>query len=152
MDDHKIIERNSDKERYRNSFAATLLFSGVQIYQIIIRIIKSKFVALFIGPAGMGIQSLLHSTTDTISAATNCGLSTSSVKTIASAKRDGNKEIIAKNVFALRRLLWFTGLLGLVICASFSTVWSRTSFGDNTYIWSFVAVSVIILLDQLNRG
>lgn len=152
MEEQESKLKQSDRDRYRNSFAATILFSGVQIYQIIIRIIKSKFVALFIGPTGMGIQSLLHSTTDTISAATNFGLSTSSVKTIASANRDGNKEIIAKNVYALRRLIWMTGCLGLVICAAFSPIWSRTSFGDGSYVWSFIAVSAIILLDQLNKG
>lgn len=144
--------QQSVRNRYRSSFAATLLFSGVQIYQIFIRIIKSKFVALFIGPVGMGISSLLHSTTDTISAATNLGLNTSSVKTIAAANREGNVETIAKNVTALRRLIWITGLLGMLICAGMASLWSQTSFGNRDYIWSFVAISVIVLLDQLNRG
>lgn len=140
------------RSRYRSSFAATILFSGVQIFQIIIRIVKSKFVALFIGPAGMGIQSLLHSTTDTISAATSFGLNTSSVKTIAAAKREGDSENIAKNVTALRRLIWITGIVGMLFCALFASVWSQTSFGNSDYIWSFVAISSIILLDQLNKG
>lgn len=142
----------SERNRYRNSFAATILFSGVQIYQIIIRIIKYKFVALFIGPAGMGIQSLIHSTTDTISAATNLGLKTSSVKTIAEANRDGNIDVIAKNITALRRLIWITGIFGMLICALLAPVWSSVSFGNKDYIWSFVFISTIILLDQLNSG
>ena len=143
---------NSELKNYRSSFAATLLFSGVQVYQIAIRIIKSKFVALFIGPAGMGIQSLLFSTTDTISAATNLGLHTSSVKTIASAKREGNEDTIAKNITALRRLIWLTGLLGMIVCAVFAPFWSLTSFGNKDYVWAFVAISIIVLLDQLNKG
>lgn len=142
----------TEKSRFRNSFGATVLFSGVQIYQIIIRIVKSKFVALFIGPTGMGIQSLLHSQTDIISAATNLGLKTSSVKTIAAANAKDDKELIEKTIAVLRRLIWFTGLLGLLICALFAPVWSKVSFGDNTYVWSFVIVSVVILLDQLNNG
>lgn len=147
-----VEQSQSERSRYRSSFAATLLFSGVQIYQIIIRIVKSKFVALFIGPAGMGIQSLLHSTTETISAATNLGLNTSSVKTISTANREGNKELIARNITALRRLLWITGIIGMLICAVFAPVWSKASFGDTTYVLSFILVSVVILLDQLNRG
>lgn len=145
-------QQQNERGRYRSSFAATVLFSGVQIYQIVIRIVRSKFVALFIGPAGMGIQSLLHSTTDTISAATNLGLNTSSVKTIAAANRDGNRKLIAKNVTAQRRLVFITGLVGMLICALLAPVWSQTSFGSNDYIWSFVIVSSIILLDQLNKG
>lgn len=142
----------SERSRYRSSFAATILFSGVQIYQILIRIIRSKFIALFIGPTGLGISSLLHSTTDTISAATNLGLSTSSVKTIAAAQREGDEEIIAKNITALRRLIGITGITGMLICAALAPVWSKTSFGNLEYVWSFVFVSVIILFDQINKG
>lgn len=142
----------SERNRYRSSFSATVLFSGVQIYQILIRIIKSKFIALLIGPAGMGIASLLRSTTDTVSAATNMGLNTSSVKTIAAASREGNNILIAKNVIAQRRLIWITGLVGMIICAAFAAVWSQVSFGDNSYVWSFVIVSSVVLFDQLNKG
>lgn len=142
----------SERNRYRSSFATTLLFSGVQIYQILISIVKSKFVALFIGPAGMGIQSLLQSTKDTISAVTNLGLNTSSVKTIAAANREGDKKRIAKTISALRRLIWVTGLIGLLICAVLSPVWSKTSFGNYEFVWAFAIISVVVLLDQLNKG
>lgn len=152
FDERKKGTNQSERSRYRSSFGATLLFSGVQIYQILIRIIKSKFVALFIGPAGMGIQSLLHSTTETISAATNLGINTSSVKTISAANRDGNKELIAKNVTAQRRLIWITGLTGMLVCGVFAPLWSQTSFGNSDYILAFVIVSSVVLLDQLNKG
>lgn len=145
-------KQQAERSRYRSSLGATLLFSGVQIYQILVRIIKSKFVALFIGPAGMGIQSLLYSTTDTISAATNLGLNTSSVKTIAAANRESNKDLIARNVTAQRRLIWITGLIGMLICAALAPLWSMTSFGNHDYTLAFVIVSTIVLLDQLNRG
>lgn len=151
MEENNTIQQ-TERSRYRSSFGATLLFSGVQLYQIIIRIIKSKFVALFIGPAGMGIQSLLQSTTDTISAATNLGLNTSSVKTIAAANREGNKGLIARNVTAQRRLIWITGLIGMLICAVLAPLWSQTSFGNSDYVLAFVIVAFIVLLDQLNKG
>ena len=61
-------------------------------------------------------------------------------------------EFIAKNITALRRLIWITGLLGMLVCAAFASIWSKTSFGNDEYVWSFVAISVIILLDQLNNG
>lgn len=144
--------KQAERSRYRSSFGATVLFSGVQVYQILIRIIKSKFVALFIGPAGMGIQSLLHSTTDTIAAATNLGLKISSVKTISAANRDGNRELIAKTVTAQRRLIWVTGLVGMLVCAFFAPIWSQISFGNSDYVLAFILVSSIILLDQLNKG
>lgn len=151
MEDNKTTQQ-SERSRYRSSLGATLLFSSVQFYQILIRIIKSKFVALFIGPAGMGIQSLLFSTVDTISAATNMGLNTSSVKTIATAYRDQDKILISKTVTAQRRLIWITGIIGMLICAILAPVWSQTSFGNSDYTTAFLLVSSIVLLDQLNKG
>lgn len=152
MEEQEKTQQQTDRSRYRSSFAATVLFSSVQVFQIIISIIKSKFVALFIGPVGMGIQSLYQSTTDTISASTNLGLNKSSVKTIAAAKRDGNGLIISQNVTALRRLTLLTGLLGMVVCAGLSSLWSQASFGNNDYVWPFVVLSTIVLFDQLNKG
>lgn len=141
-----------DRKGYRGNFVTTLLFSGVQFYQIVIRIVRSKFVAMFIGPEGMGITSLLHSTTDLISATTNLGLSTSSVKTVAEAHSSGDQKKIAITVTVLRRLVLLTGLLGMLICAALAPVWSQQSFGNGDYTWSFVFVSLVILADQLNKG
>lgn len=144
--------QNVSQSNYRNSLKSTLLFSFVQVYQIIIRIVRSKFVAMFIGPAGMGVMSLLHSTTDLISASTNLGLKTSGVKSVAAANATNDKEKIEKIIAVLRKLVFATGLVGMFICACLSPVWSKTSFGNADYTWSFVIVSVIILLDQLNSG
>jgi ABC-type branched-subunit amino acid transport system ATPase component len=50
------------KDSYRNVMKATSIFGGVQVFNILIAIVRSKFIALFIGPSGMGIASLLNST------------------------------------------------------------------------------------------
>ena len=50
-----------NKSSYRSIFKATSLFGGVQVYQILIQIIKSKFVAVLLGPAGVGIMGLYQS-------------------------------------------------------------------------------------------
>jgi len=141
-----------DRSGYRNSFGSTLLFSGVQIYQIFIRIVRSKFVAMLIGPEGMGITSLLHSTTDLVSSATNLGLSTSGVKTVSTSYSEGNQQKIAVTIAVLRRLVVLTGLFGMLVCACFAPLWSQQSFGNDQYILSFVLVSVVVLGDQLNKG
>ena len=51
------------KSSYRQIVKATSLFGGVQFFQIIISVIRSKFVAILLGPAGMGIVGLLTATT-----------------------------------------------------------------------------------------
>lgn len=141
-----------DRSGYRNSFGSTLLFSGVQIFQIIIKIVRSKFVAILIGPEGMGITSLLHSTTDLVSSATNLGLSTSSVKSLSAAYAQGNLQKISTTIIVLRRLIFLTGLFGMLVCACLAPVWSQQSFGNDEYILAFVFVSVVVLAEQLYKG
>ena len=51
----------TEQKNYRSIFKATSLFGGVQVYQILIQIIKSKFVAVLLGPAGVGIMGLYQS-------------------------------------------------------------------------------------------
>mgnify|MGYP003292275651 CR=1 FL=1 len=149
------METNNSKQKknsYRDNFKTTILFSFVQIYQIFIRIVRSKFVAMFLGPEGMGITSLLHSTTDLISASTNMGLKTSGVRSVAAANSLQDQAKIAEISTVVRRLIMITGLFGMLICACFSPLWSLNSFGNYDYTWAFVIVSVVILLDQLNYG
>lgn len=146
------MESSARNTSFKDSFKATLLFSGVQIYQIVIRVVRSKFVAMLLGPAGMGITSLLRATTDLVSASTNFGLRTSGVKGVAAARVDDNVERLEKTMAVLRRLILITGVLGMLICAALSPIWSQQSFGNSDYIWSFVAVSFVILFDQLNQG
>ena len=79
------------QKSYRQIFKATSLFGGVQVFKIIISIVRSKFVAVLLGPAGMGIAGLLTSTTGFVSALTNFGLGTSAVKNVAAASATGNE-------------------------------------------------------------
>ena len=50
-------EKNSENG-YRSILKGTSIFGGVQIFQILINLIRGKFVAMFLGPAGMGAASL----------------------------------------------------------------------------------------------
>jgi O-antigen/teichoic acid export membrane protein len=55
---------------------------------IIISIVRTKLIAVFIGPAGMGIISLLNSAINIISGVSGLGIETSAVKHIqASTKK-----------------------------------------------------------------
>src|SRR5580692_2237549 len=99
---------------YRNIMKATSLFGGVQVFNIIISIIRSKFIAILLGPAGMGIAGLLTSTTGLITGVTNFGLGTSAVKNVSAANSTGDNYKISTVISVLRRLVWITGTLGMI--------------------------------------
>lgn len=137
---------------YRQLMKATSIFGGVQVFQIIISIIRSKFIAVLLGPTGMGINSLLNTTTNLIAGMTNFGLETSAIKNVAAAYATGDNKKIAEVVGVMRRLVWFTGLLGALITLIFSPWLSELTFGNRNYTYAFIWISITLLLNQISSG
>ncbi|HEY3369698.1 MAG TPA: O-antigen translocase [Prolixibacteraceae bacterium] len=137
---------------YRQILRATSLFGAVQVFNIIISIIRSKFVAVLLGPTGMGIMGLLTSTIGMISRLTNFGLGTSAVKDIASALGTGKEKRIGIIITVIRRFVWITGLMGLIITAVLSHWLSQITFGSSEYSLAFIWLSISLLFDQLSSG
>src|SRR5690554_6822319 len=126
------------KSSYRQIVKATSLFGGVQFFQIIISVIRSKFVAILLGPAGMGVVGLLTATTGLVAGLTNFGLGTSAVKNISEAKATDNYERISTVISVVRRLVWITGILGAVVTLVFSPWLSQFTFGNKDYTIAFI--------------
>jgi len=137
---------------YRQIMKATSLFGGVQVFNILIAIIRSKFIAILLGPTGMGIAGLLTSTTGLISGLTNFGLGTSSVKNVAAANSSGNETRLAIIITVLRRWVWVTGLLGMIITIITAPMLSRLTFGNSNYTFPFIWISISLLFVQLSSG
>lgn len=149
-----MIKQKSIEERssYRGIFKATSLFGGVQVYQILVSVIKSKFIAVLLGPLGVGVLGLYQSAIQFIQSLTSMGLKSSAVRDVSEANGCGDIEKVAAVVKSLRRLVWCTGLFGMLIVIAFSPVLSETSFGDNMHIVPFICLSLTLLLDQICAG
>lgn len=131
---------------------ATSVFGGVALFNIVIKIIQSKVMAVLLGPAGIGIYTLLQSTSILIENVTSFGLKTSSVKNVANANSNGNSERVAIIICVLRRLVWITGLLGTLLTIALSPLLSQIAFGNSNYTFAFIWLSVTLLFNQLNAG
>lgn len=142
----------SERSSYRSIFKATSLFGGVQLYQILIGIIKQKFVAILLGTAGMGIQGLYQAAIQMVQSFTSMGLAQSAVRDVSEAHGAGDANRIERTIAIVRRLVWITGLLGMVVTIILSPVLSKSSFGDYNYILPFVILSFVLLLDQICVG
>ncbi len=143
---------NEQKSSYRQIMKATSLFGGVQVFQILISVVRSKFVAILLGPEGMGIVGLLTSTTGLVSGLTNFGLGTSAVKNISEASADKDGERVSAVITVMRRLVWVTGLLGAVATLAFAPLLSQFTFGNREYTAAFIWISITLLFNQLSIG
>lgn len=143
---------SEQQSSYRQIMKATSIFGGVQVFQIIISVVRSKFIAILLGPTGIGINSLLNSSTGLIAGLTNFGLGTSAVKNVAAAHGTGDIKRISTVVTVLRRLVWITGLLGAILTIILSPWLSQLTFGNKDYTVAFIWISVTLLLNQISTG
>lgn len=147
-----IIMVDGNRSSYRSIFKASTLLGGVQIYQVLIQIIKSKVIAILLGPAGVGVMGLYQSGLQLIQQLTNMGLAKSAVRDIAEAYGTQDSICIARTTKVTRRLVWITGALGLVVVVIVSPLLSKSAFGNYDYTIPFVYLSVTLLFDQLCSG
>ncbi|RLD28878.1 MAG: O-antigen translocase [Bacteroidetes bacterium] len=141
-----------NQSSYRQILKATSLLSGVQVFSILISIAKSKFAAIFIGPAGIGIIGLLNSTLNLIIGFTKLGLDVSAVKEISVANEETQPDKVVRVINVLSRLTWITGIFGAVITIILSSWLSKVAFGNTAYTFSFIFISIAVFFNQLTVG
>lgn len=141
-----------DQSSYRQIFKATSLFGGVQVINILIGIVRVKFIAVLLGATGVGIMGLLNAPLQLIISIAGLGIAFSAVRDISEAQGTGDKLRIAKTIHTVKRWTWFTGLLAAVITLSLSPLLSQWSFGNSDYTWAFIWLSVTLFLQAISDG
>lgn len=143
------MEKNTS---YKSIFKATSIFGGVQVFNILITLIRSKAVAILIGTAGMGLNGLFMSSLNLIKTISGLGISESAVRDISKAHATGDTEHIGKTFTVFRRWIWITAALGIAITVLLSPVLSKLSFGTKEHTVSYILLSITFLFGALSGG
>ena len=136
----------------RMAMKAMGLFGGVQVAGILCSIIRTKLVAMWIGPVGVGLFGLFNNALEMISTGTNLGIRSSSVRDISQAIAGHDSGMVARMVTVVRKWSMWLGLAGALVTLALAPMLSQVTFGDQTHIWGFVALSVAVLLQALTNG
>jgi len=139
---------SSDQQKRQNNFKASLkgtsLLGGVQVFQILIAIIRSKVLAVFLGPTGVGVLGMLNSSLDVVYSISNLGLATSAIRDISEANQEENRIRLSKISKIFKNIVWGTGIFGCLLCLVLSPYWSVLSFGNHDYTITFALLSVTV--------
>ena len=79
---------NTTTSAYTHILTYTGLFGGVQGLTILLGMVRTKLVAILLGPAGVGLISLFNSTLTLLANATNLGLAMSAATSPKPMSRD----------------------------------------------------------------
>lgn len=112
---------------------ASAIMGGTSAVSMITGIIRSKVMAVLLGPEFIGLLGLLQSVLNTASTVAGMGLAVSGVRQIADARARGDEEYLALTRGALRRASAILGLLGAVLLMIFCKPISRLAVGNDGY-------------------
>lgn len=143
---------SDNKSSYQQILKATSIFGSVQFLTILFSVIRTKIIAVFIGPAGMGILALLNSTLNLIGGVTGLGLETSAVKSISENYKEDDIKSVSKIAEIVKRIMFFTGILGAFLTIVFSKYISILSFGNDSQKYSLIFLSVTLIFKQLTSS
>lgn len=122
------------------------LFGGQQVLSIICGLVRNKLVAIWIGPAGVGLLGVYSLVLDMANNISNLGIRNSSVRDLSIAHASGKSEYIARVVAVVRRWSWALGVLWAFVMLAASPLLSRVTFGDSHHVWEFMALSACVLV------
>lgn len=128
------------------------MVGGSQLIRMAIGIISTKFAAVFLGPAGVGLLGAYQSISQVGIQLAGLGLNQSGVREVAASNASGDQRSISKTVTVLRRMCWLTGLAGTVALLLLASPVSKLTFNNTEHTPELVLLSAVILITSVAQG
>lgn len=142
----------AEKHTYGQILKSSALIGGSQVVNIAIRIVRTKAMAVLLGPAGVGLMGVYESIANLAQSIAGMGVNSSGVRQIAEAVGTGETERIARTVVVLRRSAVFLGILGAVLLVVFSRQVSTLTFGNDQHTAAVALLSLAVFFGLVSGG
>lgn len=142
----------SDKSSYAQILKSSSIMGGAAGINMLFGMVRTKFAAVLIGTTGVGLITSLTAVQGLIGIIAGLGIQSSAVREVAAAIGKNDEEAVGRAVLTLRRISWFTGLVGMIAMIALSPLLSQLTFGSAKYTVDIAALGVIILLANISGG
>lgn len=144
------------KDQYKDSYAHVLkytsIFGSIQGLNIFLSLVRTKVLAVLLGPLGMGYVSLFNSALNFISQTTGLGLSMSAVKTLSEVYEQGDKNQISHHVNVIRYWSMLTAIFGVLVCVILGPLLSHYTFSWGNHTLHFVLLAPAVAMMAITGG
>lgn len=140
------------RHSYTEILRSSALIGAASMLTIAIGIVRTKAMAVLLGPAGFGLLGLYASVADLAVSIAGLGIVNSGVRQIAESVGSGDEERIARTVVVLRRTAVVLGLLGAVLLAAASSQVSTFTFGSDRYAGGIALLGLAVFFRLLADG
>lgn len=137
---------------YREALRATSVIGGAEGMTYLIGLIRTKAVALLLGPSGVGLIALYTNYMQYVQTLAGLGLASSGVRQVAEAVGSGDGAKVALTVQTLRRACWCTGFFAVLLAVALARPASQWSLGSTENAAAFALLGVAGFLQILAGG
>jgi enterobacterial common antigen flippase len=137
---------------YGQILRSSSIIGGATGINYVIGMVRTKAVAVLLGPSGIGLVGLYISITGLVSTIAQLGIDQSGVREVAAANGSGDPERVARVTKTLRRVCWLTGILGWILTVALAWPLSQWTFGSAERMWAVAILGVTVLIGAVTGG
>jgi antigen flippase len=119
---------------------------------VVIGIVRTKLIALLLGPAGFGLMGIYTAIVDLAASVAGMGVGSSGVRQIAESATSGDHVRIARTAAMVRRLSLILGIIGAAILVCAARPVSLLTFGTADHLVAIGVLSLAVLLRIVSAG
>ncbi len=133
------------KKSYQQILKSSALIGGSTAFNMVFGIVRTKAMALLLGPSGVGLLGIYTSIADLVRNVAGLGINSSGVRQIAEAVGSGDTERIACTVTTLRRVALYSGTVGALLLVLLCKPVSWLTFHDYKHAAAVALLALVAL-------
>ena len=147
--------KTKDESSYGQILKSSTMVGGSQAAGLFMGIVRTKALAIILGPLGpsaVGLLGIFYSMIQMVSVVFGMGIGGSGIREIALAHATGNPEELARVLKALRRTLNCIGLFGSLAVVAAAPWLCQWSFGNSDHVQAIRWLGIVVLLTNMASG
>ena len=144
--------RTSSQKSYGQILKSSVLVGGSSLLNVAIGMVRTKVLALLLGPAGFGLFGVYNSIATLAQNLAGMGVNSSGVRQIAEAAGSDNKRRIAETSHVLRRVSFVLGVLGALLMVVLARPVAVITFGNSVHTAAVAGLAGVVLLMSISGG
>lgn len=138
--------------KYNSILKATSLLGGVQMLNILLNLLRTKAIAILLGPSGVGLNGIYNEVRELIHSTTNLGLDISGIRGISQAHEKGDHAEVCHQVSLLRSWVLLLALFGTLVCMLIASPLSMFTFDDYNHTLDYIYLAPAVGFSTIMCG
>jgi PST family polysaccharide transporter len=137
-------DSSTRKNSYHQILKSSAVIGGSSLVNVAVAIVRTKAMAMLLGPAGVGLMGMYSSIADLGQTIAGMGVSSSGVRQLSEAGSSDDSRRIFRTATILTRTAFVLGLSGGLTLVALSHPISELTFGNRQHAFNVALLSLVV--------